>query len=142
MSPHVARFVERLHDAEEDLRREVEQQQRRWQYRVRRGRVWFDRELREAHRRLRQGIPAYVREGGVLTLLTAPVVYSLLFPLLILDLWVAAAALTLATLVLTIQAWRRGWWRLSGRISLTLVLLGGLGCVLLLNHWNLLGWKY
>jgi hypothetical protein len=79
------RFVERLHDAEEDLKREVEEQQRRWQYRIHRGRVWFDEERRETHRRLRQSIPAYIREGDFLSLLTAPLTYSLLLPLVILE---------------------------------------------------------
>jgi hypothetical protein len=88
MPSFVERFVDRLHDAEEDLKREVEEQQRRWQYRVRRGRVWFDSERREAHRRLRQSIPAYIRHGSVLSLVTAPVIYSLLCPFLMLDLWV------------------------------------------------------
>jgi hypothetical protein len=88
VSSFVDRFVQRLHDAEEDLKREVEEQQRRWQYRIRRGRVWFDSERRDAHRRLRQSIPAYIRHGNVLSLLTAPIIYSLLFPFVMLDLWV------------------------------------------------------
>ena len=88
MSPYVERIVERLREAEEDLTREVEAQQQRWHYRVHRGRVWFDQELRQAHRRLRQSIPAYIREGSVLSLLTAPLIYSLLLPLLLLDVWV------------------------------------------------------
>jgi hypothetical protein len=88
MSPYVERFVDRLHDAEEDLKREVDEQQRRWQYRIHRGRVWFDKERQEAHRRLRQSIPAYLREGDFLSLLTAPIIYSLLLPLVLLDLWV------------------------------------------------------
>jgi hypothetical protein len=50
--------------------------------------VWFDQELRESHRRLRQSIPAYIREGDLLSLLTAPVTYSLFLPLVVLDLWV------------------------------------------------------
>jgi len=62
--------------------------QRRWQHRVRRGRVWFDKELREAHRKLRQSVPAYILEGNLLSLLTAPILYSLLLPLVLLDLWV------------------------------------------------------
>jgi hypothetical protein len=87
-APYVERFVERIRDAEEDLEREIKARQHRWQYRVHRGRVWFDRELREAHRRLRQSIPAYVLDGDLLSLLTAPVIYSLLLPLILLDLWV------------------------------------------------------
>ena len=88
MSPYVERFVERLRDAEDDLKREVDEQQRRWQSRVHRGRAWFDKELRESHRHLRQRIPAYIWEGNFLSLLTAPIIYSLLLPLVILDLWV------------------------------------------------------
>jgi hypothetical protein len=63
IAPYVERFVERIRDAEKDLEREIKERQHRWQYRVRRGRVWFDRELRETHRRLRQSIAAYVLEG-------------------------------------------------------------------------------
>jgi hypothetical protein len=42
--------------------------------------VWFDKELRETLRRLRQGIPAYILEGHFVSLLTAPVIQSLLLP--------------------------------------------------------------
>ena len=87
MSPYMERIVERLRDAEEDLKRDVDEQQRRWRYQRRRGRVWFDKELRDAHRRLRQSIPAYIREGSLRSLLTAPIVYSLIVPLAVLDVW-------------------------------------------------------
>jgi hypothetical protein len=90
MSPYVERIVERLRDAEDDLKREVEEQQRRWQYQVHRGRVWFDDELRNAHRRLKQSIPSYIREGSVLSLVTAPCIYSLVVPLMLLDAWTTA----------------------------------------------------
>jgi hypothetical protein len=86
--PYVERFADRMRDAESDLARQVKHRRRRWQARVHRGRVLFDRELRDAHRRLRQSIPAFVLKGNVLSLLTAPVIYSLLLPLAILDLWV------------------------------------------------------
>ena len=57
--PYVGRFVDRAHNAEADLEREIQDRERRWRYcGTHRGRVWFDRELREAHRRLRQSIPA------------------------------------------------------------------------------------
>ena len=88
MSRYLERIVERLRDAEDDLSHEVEEQQQRWHYRVQRGRVWFDKEVRHAHRRLKQSIPAYIREGSVLSLVTAPAIYSLLLPLLVLDVWV------------------------------------------------------
>ena len=61
MSPYVERFVERLRNAgDEDIAHDVD----------------------------RQSIPAYILEGNVLSLLTAPIIYSLLLPFLMLDLWI------------------------------------------------------
>ena len=88
MPPYVGRVADRVRNAEAELERAIKGRQRRWQYRVRRGRVWFDKELRETHRRLRQSIPTYILEGDLLSLLTAPIIYSLLLPLVLLDLWV------------------------------------------------------
>lgn len=88
MSTYVDRIVDRLRGAEEDLRQEVEEQQRRWRYQVHRRRVWFDRELHAAHRRLRESIPGWIARGSLLSLLTAPVIYSLSAPFVLLDVWV------------------------------------------------------
>ena len=88
IAPYVERFVERIRDAEDELEHGIRDRQHRWRSRVHRGRVWFDRELRQAHRRMRQSIPAYVLEGGIRSLLIAPVIYSLLVPLVLLDAWV------------------------------------------------------
>ena len=90
MSPHVEDIVERVHEAEAELVREVDAQRRRWQYRVQHGRVWFDQEVCRAHRQLRQSIPSFIRHGSFLSLLTAPFLYSLLLPLALLDLWVTS----------------------------------------------------
>jgi|SRR5688572_5041610 len=58
------------------------------QYRVRRGRAWFDAELREAHRRWHVGVPAFLRHSSVANLLSAPLIYSLSVPFVLLDVWV------------------------------------------------------
>jgi hypothetical protein len=88
MTPSVEAATGRMRNAQSGLEREIKQQRRRWRSRVKRGRVWFDAEVREAHRRLRQSIPQYVLQANLLSLLTAPVIYSLLLPLALLDLWV------------------------------------------------------
>lgn len=82
------RVASRLAELEADLREDIELQQQRWNYRFRRGRAWFDHERQAAHRRLRQGIVRWVREGSIGSLLTAPLVYSLILPLAVLDAWV------------------------------------------------------
>jgi hypothetical protein len=88
MTSSVERLIERLREAEEDLTREADAQQKQWQYRVRRGRVWFDEEVRRAQRAFKQSIPAFIWESRVASLLTTPVIYSLLLPFVALDLWV------------------------------------------------------
>lgn len=88
MTSSVERLIERLREAEEDLTREADAQQEQWRYRVRRGRVWFDEEVRRAHRAFKQSIPAFIWESSVASLLTAPVIYSLLLPFIVLDVWV------------------------------------------------------
>ena len=65
MASAVERMVERLREAEHQLAQDVGAQKQRWHYRVRHGRVWFDQELRRVHRRFRQSIPAYIREGSL-----------------------------------------------------------------------------
>ncbi|MEZ5294603.1 MAG: hypothetical protein R2745_26230 [Vicinamibacterales bacterium] len=82
------RTARRLDALRRDLARGARQQRRRWRYRVRRGRVEFDREMRELHARFRQGVPEYLLGAHPLSLLTAPIIYSLLVPLALLDLWV------------------------------------------------------
>lgn len=78
----------RLLKAQRELKQDVLTRRRRWRYRVNRGRVWFNQELREQHRRLRQSIPDYIRQANLRNLLTAPIIYSLLLPFAVLDAWV------------------------------------------------------
>jgi hypothetical protein len=67
MAPH----AERLLDKFEDLERAVE------------------RDLRRAQRRLKQSIPSYLLESRPLNLLAAPVIYSMIVPIVLLDGWIS-----------------------------------------------------
>lgn len=80
----------RVHIAqlEHELDGELQRARERWRYRIEAGRVHFERDVREAQRRLKQGIPAFLRDSSPLNALTAPFVFSLIFPVALLDLWV------------------------------------------------------
>ena len=82
------RTSRRLDRLRRDLRRSVREQQRRWRYWITRGRVEFDREMHGLHARFRQSLPAYLIGANPRSLLTAPVIYSLLVPFALLDAWV------------------------------------------------------
>ena len=74
---------------ERELEAELNRAKERWHYRLDAGRVHFEREVRFAHQRLKQSIPRFLRESSVPNLLVAPVIYSLILPVALLDLWVS-----------------------------------------------------
>jgi len=75
---------------ERELESEARAARERWRYRLEAGRVRFEREARVAQARLKQRIPRFLRESNPLNILTAPIIYSLVLPIALLDLWVSA----------------------------------------------------
>jgi hypothetical protein len=49
--------------------------------------IKFEREVEEAQRRLKVGLIGYIRHAPIFTILTAPIIYSGLVPMLLLDLF-------------------------------------------------------
>ncbi len=74
---------------ERALTEELEEKSREVLYVIERGRVAFTAEARTLHQTLRQGAWAFLWEAPVKTLLVAPVIYSVLIPLVLLDLWMS-----------------------------------------------------
>jgi hypothetical protein len=74
---------------EHEVETELQEARDRWRYRIEAGRVRFEREARLAHARLKQRIPRFLRESSPGNVLTAPIIYSLIVPVAILDLWVS-----------------------------------------------------
>ena len=60
---------------------------------------------------------------------------------LVLTLPLIGAMLTVATLIITVFVWRYRHWSNWGRLHYTLVSISGLSFLLLLNFWNLLGFR-
>jgi hypothetical protein len=87
MSVNADQVITLLRQAELALARDARRQRRRWRYRVHRGRVWFEHEMRESHVRFRQSVPAFLRHASVLNMLTTPLIYSLAVPFVVLDVW-------------------------------------------------------
>ena len=84
-----ARVARRLRALRREAVAAARAQETQWRYQVRQGQVEFDREVHELHTRFRQSLPAYLLGANPLSLLTAPVIYSLLVPFALLDLWVS-----------------------------------------------------
>ena len=81
-------LLARIAQLERELELELGAKQRQWRYQVDARRVRFERDVQVAHRRLKQSIPAFLRQSNPLSLLSAPVIYSLIVPIALLDLWI------------------------------------------------------
>jgi hypothetical protein len=88
MASRTADLLERIAGLERELEGELTRRRALWRFRVDAGKVRFEREAHEVNRRLKQRLPAFLRESSPLTILTAPLVYSLIVPVALLDLWV------------------------------------------------------
>jgi hypothetical protein len=82
-------LLERAARLEREVERELNLAREQWRYRIDAGKVRFEQDVHAAHQRLKQSIPAYLRESNPLHLLVAPVIYSLIVPIAILDVWVS-----------------------------------------------------
>jgi len=89
----MASAVERLKEAIEALQaeidRDLDERRERWRYRVERGRVRFEAEVRARHRAAKVGLLEFLSYTRPSVVLTAPVIYSLIVPFAVLDLWVS-----------------------------------------------------
>jgi len=81
-------LLEHIARLERDVEVELNRARAQWRYRIDRGRVRFEQDVRVAHLRLKQGIPRFLRESSVRNLLSAPVIYSMIAPIALLDLWI------------------------------------------------------
>ena len=87
MTSNVTNVLDRIRHLEEQLEHELAEKRREWHYRFKANRIRFEREIQKRHRRLKKSVPIFVRDASLGNLLTAPVIYSIVFPLLLLDLW-------------------------------------------------------
>jgi hypothetical protein len=81
--------LDQIRELEADLEREVAAAQKRWHYKVESGRVRFEAEVRRRHLQTKTSILRYLRESYLPSALSAPIVYSVALPFMLIDLWVS-----------------------------------------------------
>jgi hypothetical protein len=77
----------RLRVAQDALETEIDARRAAIRYRVAGTRVVFEEEVRAAHRAARENLGAFLGRTRVVVVLTAPLIYALIVPLVILDLF-------------------------------------------------------
>lgn len=78
-----------MHEMREALQQEVEERRAQFRYRIEKRRVIFEAEARKAHREAREGLLSFLSRTRPLVILTAPLIYALIIPFALLDLFVS-----------------------------------------------------
>jgi hypothetical protein len=85
MTPAIEEILEKIQSLEKDLESEFETHRERFQYRLENRVVRFEQEALAKHRKLKKGLLNFWRESQILNFLSAPVIYALVVPLILLD---------------------------------------------------------
>ena len=84
------KILEQLRSTQQELEQELDrmlaEKRQQFQYSLRRGKVVFERGMQKWQRQHRTGIWQFLREARLTYILSAPVIYGMIVPLLILDL--------------------------------------------------------
>lgn len=81
-------LLKRIRELQDELEHEFEERRQAFRYRFENGKVVFEAEVRRRHRELRVRLLTYLRRTRPMTVITAPVIYSLILPFALLDLCV------------------------------------------------------
>jgi hypothetical protein len=86
MNPKISELLARIEHMEVEIEQEMKRKRAELQADFEETRVRFEREVLEQQRRFKTGALAYLLTANWLSVLTAPVIYALFFPILFLDL--------------------------------------------------------
>ena len=88
MARPMQEILDRIEALQEQLEEEIAKRREAFRYRIENGRIVFEEEARRRHRELRIRFLAFMGQTRPMVVLTAPVIYSLIVPFVILDLFV------------------------------------------------------
>jgi hypothetical protein len=89
MNPQIAMLLDRIKMLESELDAEMAKQRAKLQIGLERGRIVFEQELLRRHRELQVSLVRYVAHARLLVVITAPAIYAVIVPLVLLDLFVS-----------------------------------------------------
>jgi hypothetical protein len=88
MNENIRKLLSEIAELEEELATVIHDQQERLHYRMEGSRIRFEENLKRVHHDLRTGVVAWLRQSELRNVLSAPFVYAMIIPLLLLDLFV------------------------------------------------------
>ncbi len=88
MNEQIRKILSQITELEDDLHKLIQEQQAEFNYRIEGTKIRFEKNIRKAQRRLKTGIFSFILQSQPRNVITAPVVYSIFVPLILLDIWI------------------------------------------------------
>lgn len=85
MNERIRRILDQINALEEDIQSELNEQRKHWFYQIQGKRIEFERSIKEKHRSLKQGVFHWFLTVRPQNYLTAPIIYGMIVPMLVLD---------------------------------------------------------
>ena len=85
MNPKISELLDRIQKMELEIELEMKRKRAELQADFEETRVRFEHEVLEQQRRFKTGVIAYLVTANLMSVLTAPVIYALFFPIVLLD---------------------------------------------------------
>ena len=89
MNAKIDELLSNIRELQKELEADLEQKRGEFRYRLDNHRARFEQDILALHRKLRVGSLRYLLDAPALFILTAPVIYGAIFPMLLLDLTVS-----------------------------------------------------
>jgi hypothetical protein len=90
MATPLDELTEKLRSVEAEIEVEMAKRREELRFHLENNRIVFEQEVLRMHRAIRTRVSRYILDANPLTILTAPVIYSLIVPIVLLDLAVMA----------------------------------------------------
>jgi hypothetical protein len=86
MTPELATLTEKLREIEAAIEVELTKRREELRFRIENRRVIFERDVLALHRSLKTRLTRYILQAKPMTVITAPVIYAMIVPFVLLDL--------------------------------------------------------
>jgi hypothetical protein len=90
MASQLDELMERLRSVEADIETELTKRREALRFSIHNRKIVFEQEVRRLHLAIKTKASRYLIDANPLIVLSAPVIYSLIVPILLVDLWVMA----------------------------------------------------
>lgn len=94
MNSEIRNILARITELEEELLEHLQMQQAELKYRIDGTRIRFEQGIAEAHRKLKVSLFYWLAHSEIRNVVTAPIIYSLIIPVVLLDIAITTYQLT------------------------------------------------